>query len=145
MSASKMKAFVSPAIFLALPLFLACQPGDQSMPDGGAPGMEGQPAEQPGQMPGAQPGAELSDADIETMAEVYVALNELQSDADARAQAAPTPEEQNQIQAEATSEMQTVLQDHGLSVDQYQQMVQLINTDENVRARFEEALADVEG
>lgn len=111
------------------------------MPDGGAPGMEGQPAEQPAQMPGA----ELSDADIETMAEVYVALNELQSDADARAQAAPTPEEQNQIQAEATSEMQTVLQDHGLSVDEYQQMVQLINTDENVRARFEEALAEVQG
>lgn len=156
MRASRFKAAFVPTLLVAVPLALACGPGDQDQPGmGEQPGMEGgqpqQPggAGQPGQpgQPGAgeQPTADVSDAQLETMAEVYVEMTELQSDTDAQAQEATSPEEQNAIQAQATEDMQGILEDHGMSVEEYQQMVQLLNTDPQIRERFEEVLAEVEG
>lgn len=156
MRASRFKAAFVPTLLVAVPLALACGPDDQGQPGTGEqPGMEGgqpqQPggAGQPGQpgQPGAgeQPTADVSDAQLETMAEVYVEMSALQSETDAQAQEATSPEEQNAIQAQATEDMQAILEDHGMSVEEYQQLVQLLNTDPQIRERFEEVLAEVDG
>lgn len=161
MRAPTFKAALVPALFVAVPLTLACGPDDQGQPGGGdQPGMEGQQpggagqpggaeqpggAGQPGQPGGEQPSADVSDDDLETMAEVYVEMQDLQSETDAMSQEATSPEEQNELQAQATEDMQAILDDHGMSVEEYQQMVQLLNTDEEVRERFEEVLAEIDG
>jgi hypothetical protein len=113
------KTGLIPALFIGVPLMLACDPGDQ-----GQGMMQEQPA-QPGME--TQPTAGVSDTEIETMAEVYVAMTELQEVTDARAAAAATPEEQNRIQAEGSNEMRGILEEHGMSVEEYQEMVQLLN------------------
>jgi hypothetical protein len=147
MRASTWKTAIIPVLFAGVPFFLACdapdRPGQPGV--GGQPGMEGQPTPPGMEAQPGQPTADVSDEDIRTMAEVFVALTEVQAETDARAEIAATPEEANQIQAEANDEMQAVLEEHDMTIDEYQRMVQLLNTDERARQRFEQALADIQG
>ncbi|MDZ7778402.1 MAG: DUF4168 domain-containing protein [Gemmatimonadota bacterium] len=145
MRASTFKAAFVPALFVAVPLTLGCGPSDQGQTGTGEQpgGMQQQPG-QPGQPGGGQqPSADVSDAQLETMAQVYVEMSDLQAETAAEAEGA-TPEEQNQLQAQATEDMQGILDDHGMTIEEYQQMVQLLNSDQQIQQRFEEVLTDIQ-
>ncbi|MDZ7778396.1 MAG: DUF4168 domain-containing protein [Gemmatimonadota bacterium] len=146
-----LKVIVVPLLFTTVPLLAACEPGESRTDPGTADGsdVEGQPptAEAPArEPPGAdQPTADISEAEIRTVARVYVRLTEMQSEIDGRAPEASTEEEQARIEEEAFATMERVLQEHGMTLEQYQQMMQAINADPEARSAFERMVAGLEG
>jgi hypothetical protein len=136
---------IVPLMFLGIPLLTACE-----APDRGEPSIEEQPAAEEGDGTDLEdasdiPTAGISDEDIQTMAEIYVALSEVQAETDARTVIAESPEEESRIQTEANQEMQAVLEEHGVTIDEYQEMVELLNRDPRAQNRFEQALARMQG
>lgn len=142
---------VAPVLFVTIPLLAGCEPGEPR----GEPttddefGLDGQPptAQPPArEPPGAeQPTADISEAEIRTIARVYVRLAEMQDEVDARAGEAETSEERASVEEEAFAAMDRVLQEQGMTLERYQQMMQLINADPEARRAFDRMVAGLEG
>lgn len=139
MRAFEWKTALVPIMFLGIPVLSACEAPDSA----GDPGIQEQPAVE-GEGTGI-PTAGISDDDIQTMAEIYVALSEVQAETEARAEIAGSPEEEVQIQTEANEEMRAVLDEHGVTIEEYQEMVELLNRDPRAQDRFEQALLEIQG
>jgi len=136
---------IVPLMFLGVPLLVACE-----APDRGAPSVEEQPALEVGDGTDLEDGSDMptagiSDEDIQTMAEIYVALSKVQAETDARAEVSGSPEEESQMQTEVNEEMRVVLEEHGVTIDEYQEMVELLNRDPRAQNRFQQALAEIKG
>ena len=88
---------------------------------------------------------EIPQDELETFAQAYLAIAEVRQDYEAQLQQANDPEVANQLQQEANQEMTAVLQDHGMEVQQYTRITQVLNVDEEQRAEFETILQELEG
>lgn len=135
-------AFVT--VLLAItPLALACEPAGQE----GQPGTQDQaPGQQPPaqQPPAQQPTTDVSDQELRTFAEVYVAVQDLQTELQTELEEAETAEEEVQVQEDLDAGTRQILDEHGMSVEDFQRMTQLVNTNPEVRTEFDQMLEEVD-
>lgn len=142
MRAFELKTVLVPIMFLGIPSLMACEAPE--------PGGDEQPVVEEGDGTDLEDGSDvptagISEEDIQTMAEIYVALSEVQAETEARAEIAGSEEEQSELQAQANEEMRAVLEEHGVTIDEYQEMVELLNRDPRAQDRFEQALLEIQG
>lgn len=140
-------AFVT-VLLATVPLVLACepvgqegQPGTQDQAPGQQPPAQQPPAQQP---PAQQPTADVSDQELRTFAEVYVSIQDLQTELQTELEEAETVEEEMQVQEDLDVEARQVLDEHGMSIEDYQRMTQLVNTNPEVRTEFDQILEEVD-
>ncbi|MBO6766451.1 DUF4168 domain-containing protein [Maricaulis sp.] len=90
---------------------------------------------------GAEAGAAetftLTDAQVTAFVEAANGINALVQDIQPRMQAAESQEAQAQIQQEAQAEMETIVQDAGLTVVEYNSIANAARTDQSVAARIQ--------
>jgi hypothetical protein len=98
-------------------------------------------ATSPGQSPlGATPsGAAPSDATVTKAGAALRDVAKVQSTYENRIQAAGTPEEKRGLSDQATAEAMQAIETHGISVDQYSQVVHLAQSDPQVKRRLLDA------
>lgn len=144
------KSIPAALLVAVVPLALACDTGDSE----GQPGTEEQPPAQQGQQPpqgqqapapGPGQAQDLSDEEIETFADVYIALDEVRVETQGRLEEAEGQEEQAQIQQEASTEMEGILEEHGMTIQEYQRIAQAIELDPEQRQQFVEVLEEKGG
>lgn len=110
---------------------------------GGAPQQGGQ---QGGQQaaPGAQPQAEqidVSDDEVEGFVDAYMAVQGVNQEYTQKLQEVEDPEKATELQQEAQGEMQSAVDESGLSIEKYQQIANQAGQDEELRGKIEEELA----
>ncbi|MDZ7780726.1 MAG: DUF4168 domain-containing protein [Gemmatimonadota bacterium] len=95
---------------------------------------------------GAGGGPNMPDqAELETFAEAYVAIGEVRAEMSPELAAAENAEEANALQQEANDRMTQILDEHGLSVERYSAITQILNSDEELRAEFEAVYEELTG
>lgn len=106
-------------------------------PQGGAPqgGAQGAPA------PQQQEHVDVSDEQVSSFVEAYMAVQSVNQEYTQRLQAVEDPQEATEMQQEAQGEMESAVTDSGLSVDEYQQIANQAGQDEELRGKIEEELS----
>ncbi len=107
----------------------------QGAPQGG--GQQGAPA-------AAQPQGEqmdVSDEQVESFVDAYVAVQGVNQEYTQKLQQVEDPEKATELQQEAQTEMQSAVDDSGISIEEYQQIANQAGQDEELRGEIEEALA----
>lgn len=125
-------------VTIACGLALAASPGVAQQ-------AQRQPQEQ--QSPQAQQETRVDDMtreELETVAAAFLDVNDLQSEYQARLGQAATQEEAQAIQQEANEEILAVLDDHGVSVEDYSAVVNATQENTAFRERFTQALDRVQ-
>jgi len=84
------------------------------------------------------PVQEPDQEELETFAEAFVEVAEVREEMTPRILQAQSPEEATELQAEADERVIGVLGEHELDAAQYNGMIQLLSSDEELRAEFEE-------
>jgi hypothetical protein len=84
--------------------------------------------------------SELSQGQIETFADAAIDVQRVQQDFDAQLQAAENAEEIEQLQQQAQQEARQVIEDKGLSVDEYTAILQAANQDPQLYAMIVETM-----
>jgi len=115
------------AALLASPLALAQQ---------GQQGQQAQP------MPQQQEAPDVSDEQIASFVEAYVAVNEVREEYTARLQEAEDQEEAQALQMEANDAMSAAIEDTGLSVEEYQNVAMAVSADAEVREQVTQMLEE---
>ncbi|HZA66085.1 MAG TPA: DUF4168 domain-containing protein [Geminicoccaceae bacterium] len=94
------------------------------------------------QQPQPQPAvpSEFSLSEIETFADAAVEVRQVQEDLETRVQAAEDAEEIDQLQQQAQQDAQAAVEDNGLSVDQYNAILQAANQDPQLYAMIVEVI-----
>lgn len=102
------------------------------------------PATQQYQQQGADPygahseQAEVSDDRLKTYAEAEEKVQEIRNEVQEQMPNADTPEQAQEMQQEAQEKMVSAVEDAGLSVEEYNQIATLIQTNPTLRDRLEE-------
>ncbi|TVR00011.1 MAG: DUF4168 domain-containing protein [Desulfovibrionales bacterium] len=99
---------------------------------------------QTGQMGGQQqpmmqqpgPGLEVSDAELEKVAEAYMEIHEIRVDLQESLAGVTDPQSAQQMQEEAGAAMVQAVQDSGLNVEMYNQVMQEVQTNEALREQL---------
>jgi|GEM_PF-1989650 hypothetical protein len=99
------------------------------------------PAQPPAPDVGQQAATAVSDEDLETFADIYVALEATLSEYEEALAAAETQEEAQETQAKLQQDAFQKIADHGWTPDEYSRVVQAVNTDPALR---EKAVALIE-
>lgn len=97
-------------------------------------------AQQPEMPPQEQ--VEVTDELLERFVDVYPDMFEINQAAEQELATAESPEEAQAIQARAQDEMIATLEDGDITVPEYEAVVQALNTDEELRAKFEEMMEE---
>lgn len=130
-----MKALFAPlaaAAMLALtPQLYAQEPAPPAQP----------PAQPPAPGAGQQQAADVSDEDLETFADIYVALEETLSQYEEDLAGATSEEEVQATQAKAQEDAFNKIAEHGWTPDQYNSVAQAVNASPTLR---EKAVALIE-
>lgn len=113
-----------------LVLFLAgavqAQMGGQQQPDGQQQPMMQQPG----------PGLDVSDAELEKVAEAYMEIHEIRVDLQESLAGVTDPQSAQQMQEEAGAAMVQAVQESGLDVEVYNQVMQEVQTNEALREQL---------
>lgn len=83
---------------------------------------------------------ELSEGQIETFADAALDVRQVQQDFNAEMQAAQDAEEMERLQQQAQEQAQQAIEDNGLSVDEYNAIVQAANQDPQLYAMIVEVM-----
>lgn len=118
---------ILPAMMMAAALLLA-----------GAAQME---AQQP-PAPQEQEQVEVTDELLERFVEVYPDMYEINQAAEQELANVTDPAEAQAVQARAQSQMIETLEEGEITVPEYEAVVQALNTDEELRAQFEEMMEE---
>lgn len=149
MRGSTWNATLATMLLAAFPLFVACDAGDEEgQPGAGQPGQQQPQGQQPpGQQPAPGQGQamDLSEDELDTFADVYMELDEVRVETETRLQEAEGQQEQSQVQQDANAQMEQILNDHDMTVQEYQRIAQVINLDPEQRQEFEEILEEKGG
>lgn len=95
---------------------------------------------------GAGGGPDMPDqAELQTFAEAYVEIGEVRAEMSPDLAAAENAEEANALQQEANDRMMEILEQHGLSVERYSAITQILNSDEELREEFEAVYEELTG
>ncbi len=84
-------------------------------------------------------------AELETFAEAYVEIGEVRAEMSPALAAAETAEEANALQEQANDRMMSILEENDMTVDRYSAITNILNSDEELRAEFEEIYAELTG
>ncbi len=87
------------------------------------------------------PDVEVDDQELETVAEAYVDVQSLTDEYNQRIQQAESAEEAQSLQAEYAEKATSTVEDQGLSIDRYDNVVRAATVDEELRDRL---LAQIE-
>lgn len=116
---------------------------------GGAPQGGGQEGGAQGGGQQAAPGAQqeveeidVSDSEVEEFVDAYMAVQGVNQEYTQKLQEVEDPEKATELQQEAQGEMQSAVDDSGLSIEKYQQIANQAGQDEDLRGKIEEALAE---
>lgn len=82
--------------------------------------------------------------EIERCAGAYVEVIEIQERFGERLQQAEDAEEAQQLQQQANSEMEQIIEDHGLTVPDYNRVIQAVSADEEYREIFVAKLQEIQ-
>jgi len=96
----------------------------------------GQQQEQHGQQQGwqqEQPSVDVGEQELDQFAEAFLAVQEIQTEISEELQAATDESEAQDLQRQAQEEMVSAVEDSGLSVEEYNQIAQLMNSDPEIR------------
>jgi len=102
-----------------------------------SPGTTAEPAG-----PQATGAAGPANTDVETFARAYIDVASIQEQYSAKLQSVSEQEAQ-EIQQRAQQEMVQAIEQHGMSVPQFEQMSQAVGTDEQLRAQFEQKFQEL--
>lgn len=91
------------------------------------------------------PAAAIDDTKIEKFADAYTEVQTIQQKAVSEMQATADPAESERIQATAETDMVAAVENSGLDVDEFNQIVTSMSTDETVRARVAAKLQERQG
>ena len=83
---------------------------------------------------------ELTQGQIETFADAALEVRQVQEDLNAQMQGAPDAQEVQQLQQQAQQEAQQAIEGNGLSVDEYNAIVQAANQDPQLYAMIVEVM-----
>lgn len=83
----------------------------------------------------AAPAASIDDQKIKQFASAYAEVATIQQNASNQLQAASEPAKQQEVKANAESQMIAAVERNGLNVDEFNQIVTAMASDENVRSR----------
>jgi hypothetical protein len=108
---------------------------------GAAPVALAQTAPPPAAIPEAQ---SFSDAELETFAVAYLDVQQVGTEWGPRIQGAPSPEEAARLEQEALAEMIERVEAQGLSVDQYNAILQSAQIDPELQQRVVEKINEAE-
>jgi division protein CdvB (Snf7/Vps24/ESCRT-III family) len=78
-----------------------------------------------------------------TFATAFVEISEVREEVAVQLEEATTPAEAAEIQAEADERMVEILDERELDPDRYNEIVQLVNTDQELRVEFQRILLEV--
>lgn len=112
-----------------------------------AAGLAAAPAtgqQQPAPQPQAQDAPEIEQDELETVAEAYVEISEIRAQMQTELQSADDSQQATEIQQRADQQMQQVLQDHGIAIERYQEVIQILNSDPEQRQAFQEVLQEIQ-
>jgi len=84
---------------------------------------------------GGEPAVEVSDQDLETFADIYVALEQMLSDFEEELASAESQEEAQEAQAKLQEDAFGKIAEHGWTPDQYNRVVQAVNADAALREK----------
>jgi len=106
----------------------------------------GQPAGQQQQQMMQQPGAglEVSDAELEKVASAYMQIHEIRIDLQESLAEVTDQESAQQMQEKAGEEMVQAVQDSGLEVQVYNQIMQEVQTNEDLREELTAKLDSIQ-
>ena len=122
---------------------LALGPAAYAQTGEDAGGHQKPPSEQqPTQRPSAQqpPAKEVDDATLDRFAKAAVALRDVQTSASAEMDQVVDGGQIGEIQLRAQRDMTSAVENAGLSVEEYNRIVELMNADPDIRARIMERL-----
>jgi len=84
-------------------------------------------------------------AELETFTEAYHEISQVRDEMSPALTTAETAEEANALQQQANDQMMDILEEHGLTVERYSAITQILNQDEELRAEFEAMYAEIIG
>lgn len=83
--------------------------------------------------------------ELVTFTEAYVEIGEVRTEMSAELEAAESAEEANALQQEANERMVAILEEKDLTVERYGAITNILNTNEELRAEFQEIYAEITG
>lgn len=89
------------------------------------------------------PEVDVDEAELETVAEAYVAVQTLTNEFNQIVQQAEGAEEAQEIQAEYAERANNLVRDHDLTVERYDLVVRAATGDDDLRARLLDKIDDV--
>ena len=120
---------ITAAAFVLAPALHAQQPAPPAPPPAQPPAPDiGPPQAQ-------QPAVEVSDEELETFADIYVDLEATLGSYEQELAGAESQEEAQEVQAKLQQEAFDKIADHGWTPDQYNRIVQAVNTDPTLLQR----------
>jgi Domain of unknown function (DUF4168) len=123
------------------PLAWSQEQEDESLPpaaapdarDPAAPANQGAPVQE--SVPGDKAAAQIDDRKIEQFADAYVAVQTIQQKAAADLQSATNPEQAAKVKSNAENQMIAAVERTGLKVDEFNQIVETMASNNDVRSR----------
>lgn len=132
-----------------LGLLAACQP-QYPQPPTAAPQTEsandGEDLDGTSAEPTARgPDGDVSEQEVESFARAYLAIATLERAYAAKLESAANQQESASLQIEAREQMERVIEDEGMTIDEFQAIGQAVDSDEELRNRVESTLEDLQG
>jgi len=116
---------IAAAALASVPLLQAQEPVPPAPP----------PAQPPAPDAGQQAATAVSDEELETFADIYIALEETLSQYEEELAAAESQEEAQETQNKLQQDAFDKIAEHGWTPDQYGRVVQAVNADPNLRQK----------
>ncbi|MFP3947521.1 MAG: DUF4168 domain-containing protein [Gemmatimonadota bacterium] len=102
------------------------------------------PQPQPDQQQQQQDVPELEGETLESFAEAYIEIGDVRTEMQSELEGVQDQSEANEIQQDANEQMQTILEEHDLTVEDYQQITQVLNQDPEQRQEFEALVQELQ-
>jgi len=105
---------------------------------------QGSPYQQQRQPDAYTPQAEISDEEMEQAATAYVEIAKIREDFQERLRQAESQEKVQKLQLEANKEMAEVVEDEGLTIQKYNEIIEAVQSDPEMRNKFNNTLQTVQ-
>lgn len=158
------KASTLPALGAAtLCLAVACGPSKDSDPETIPPAQpttqnqeswEETPRPETGEPPGSEPdpyggaaqagGGDVSEDDVEAFSRAYLEVMNIQRAYGSRLESAGSQDEVQALQVEAKNEMEQAIEGQGMTMAEFEELGQALNTDDELRQRVETKLQELQ-
>lgn len=104
----------------------------QGMPEPGSAGTPGM---------GAPASATVDDAKFDDFVEAFVAVQEINDELSGQLTEAPDPETAHELQQQAQQEMVVAIEEEGISVEEYNEIVMALRHDQELNQRLHQSLS----